>query len=199
MDSIERLSIFTLVASDQAYWKDMPEQTVLAPYPDSGELDLYPSTMPAQFYDPMYVGLSEWKVAKRIDHAATGFGATIYTRDRSDGKTDFMVALQGTRGPNLQDWSGNLVFGWDKWQAAEGGQQLLADLRTALDEGRLSGDIYFTGQSLGGALAEYAAYEFKARNSSFDNSRIALTTFNGLGGIAGLQLNLGGDFNPGLL
>src|SRR5215207_7721143 len=158
MDGIERLSSFTLVACDQAY--DTTPNSSLEHYPDSFGMpgDLYPASMPARFYDASRVGLSEWHTLERINDSTTGFGATIYARAR-DGKTDYMVALQGTRGPNPQDWAGNLQFGLDKWNASTGGQRLMADLSARL--GEITGDIYFTGQSLGGALAEYAAYEFK--------------------------------------
>ncbi len=194
MDGIEKLSRSSLVACDQAYQAAISNGTVLAPYPDSGAADAYPNTMPASFYDPVYVGLSGWTVFDRVDDPQTGFGATIYKRV-ADGKTDFMVAMQGTRGPNAQDWYGNVGFGVDRWNSDKGGQLLMAKLEallTGTNGDRLTGDIIFTGQSLGGALAEYAAYDFRREiNASgiadFPNSRIALVTFNGLGGIAGLQ------------
>jgi hypothetical protein len=51
----------------------------------------------------------------------------------------------------------------------------------------LSGTIHFTGQSLGGGLAQYAAYEYsRALASAFDANRITLTTFNSFAAGAGL-------------
>ena len=54
--------------------------------------------------------------------------------------------------------------------------------------GNLTTTINFTGQSLGGALAQYAAYEWVQLHSG-DANQINLTTFNGLGGIYGLNKN----------
>ncbi|HSD70455.1 MAG TPA: VCBS domain-containing protein [Woeseiaceae bacterium] len=197
MDSIEKLSRFTLVASDQAYRSGIATDgsVFLAPHLDSPGIDLFPNTMPASFFDPVFTDLSAWKIIDRIDDPSTGFGATTYRRVNADGKVDFMVALQGTRGPNAQDWGGNLGFAVDKWTSADGGQLLRSRLQALLsgpNGNQITGDIYFTGQSLGGALAEYAAYDFRTDIvrlgiSNFPSSRIALVTFNGLGGIAGLQ------------
>ena len=113
--------------------------------------------------------------------------------------------MQGTRGPNFQDWSGNLIYGWDKWtNAQQGGTQLIASL-VGLTTQTNAGNIHFTGQSLGGALAEYALYDFAlARNEAnradptiavFDPTKVTLTTFNGLGGIEALQKDLPRNFN----
>lgn len=208
MESVERLSRICLVACDQAYWggpqSNTPNAlgpitagTVLAPYADSGgATDLFPNALPAAFFNPISTGLSEWTVIDRTDDPETGFGATIYKRSNLDGTADFLVAFQGTRGPNAQDWQGNFGFGVDKWNSVAGGQALIAKLRTLLRSNAITGDIYFTGQSLGGALAEYAAYGFRTTAdqlrktegiSEFSNGRIALLTYNGLGGIAGLQ------------
>ncbi|HNP42263.1 MAG TPA: hypothetical protein PKI24_22000, partial [Nitrospira sp.] len=56
------------------------------------------------------------------------------------------------------------------------------------------GTINFTGQSLGGALAQYAAYEYvvemKKRTETYVPSDVTLTTFNGLGALWGLQANI---------
>lgn len=199
MDTTEKLSRYSLVACDQAYNSQVVNNvTSLAPYLDSPGTDTPPNTMPASFYDPMYVGLNDWTVFDRIDDPRTGFGATIYKRV-ANGKTDYMVAMQGTRGPSAQDWLGNAGFGVDKWESTDGGKLLttkLSALLTATNGDRLTGDIIFTGQSLGGALAEYAAYDFRqlasrlAQNQqiqAFNNNRIALITYNGLGSIAGLQ------------
>ena len=80
----------------------------------------------------------------------------------------------------------------DHWRASGGGQELLADL-LGINDART---IHFAGQSLGGALAQYAAYDFvRARTTVgdaafdplFSAARVTLTTFNGLGGIEGLK------------
>jgi hypothetical protein len=213
MDGIEKLSRFSLVACDQSYLDHIAKGAPLAPHLDSGDDDRNAlNTMPASYSDPIYTGLADWTVFDRVNDPVTGFGATIYKRINAAGKTDFMVALQGTRGPSAQDWAGNLAFGVPKWRSDDGGQALLERLTSLLigtktefnpEQDRITGDIYFTGQSLGGALAEYAAYDFRVRANQlvaakripeFSNHRIALTTFNGLGGIAGLQELYGDAF-----
>ena len=47
--------------------------------------------------------------------------------------------------------------------------------------------IYFTGQSLGGALAQYAAYEFAETHEAYPSAHLSLVTFNALGGVAALR------------
>jgi hypothetical protein len=54
------------------------------------------------------------------------------------------------------------------------------------------GKIYFTGHSLGGALAQYAAYEYLQTLSASQKSRVSLITFNAFGGVDGIKQNLGG-------
>ncbi len=208
MESVEKLSRLCLVACDQSYWGGPLSNTldengpiavdvVLAPHADSSvDMDVFPNTMPGTFYNPISTGLSEWKVFDRQDDAQSGFGATTYQRFNTDGTVDHMVAFQGTRGPSAQDWNGNLKFGVDKWVADAGGKAITQRLSELLVRGLITGDIYFAGQSLGGALAEYAAYDFRKEADKLkeaklidglSNDRIALVTFNGLGGIAGLQ------------
>ena len=191
MDSIDKLSAECLVACDQSYQAGIARGTHLDQYLDGGDVPLV-TTMPSAFYD---MGVTDWVVDFRRDDLQTGFGATVYKRI-SGAKTDYMVAMQGTRGPSAQDWNANLNFGIDKLNSA-GYRDLKAYLDTVADN-TTTGDVLFTGQSLGGALAEYAAYDFAAENADFDKSHLALVTYNGLGGIAGLQSERPG-FNPNIL
>ena len=55
--------------------------------------------------------------------------------------------------------------------------------------------IDFVGHSLGGALAQYAAYDYIKNGGS---AEVSLTTFNGLGGEAGLKQMHGSEFDPSL-
>ena len=137
-------------------------------------------------------GLDGWVAVRRYDDSTTGFGATLYRKANADGSSDYIVAMQGTRGRNLQDWGGNLIYGWDKWISPEGGQALLAEI-LALDD---VNKIHFTGQSLGGALAQYALYEYALGKEEFSASKATLTTFNGLGGLEALRTKRG--FDPSL-
>src|SRR6185312_13384854 len=63
------------------------------------------------------------------------------------------------------------------------------------DGSAFTGKIHFTGQSLGGALAQYAAYEYVLSHqglTGFSKANVTLTTFNGFGGVLGLEQNTGG-------
>ena len=186
--SRSNLTSILLVACDQAYDSLVSLGTFLAPYPDShGQgADKYPNTMPDAWSN---LELGQWIVDKRYEENETGFGATLYRRMNVDGSFDYVVAMRGTRGPNIQDWSGNLIYGWDKWegQAAITSAVLREDLRNLPNVNR----IHFTGQSLGGALAEYALFDYARLSEDFDPAKVTLTTFNGLGGIAALEEHRG--------
>ena len=67
------------------------------------------------------------------------------------------------------------------------------------ETGELLVTVNFTGQSLGGALAQYAAYDWlKDSTHSTDASHVTLTTFNALGGLYALNnpLNEPAGYNP---
>jgi len=203
------LSQILLVASDQSYDADVSTGAFLSEHPDSVGLGAndYPNTMPSAWNA---LGLSDWIVKQRFNYSETGFGATIYQKANADGSADYVVALQGTRGSNIQDWGGNLIYGWDKWshQTVQGPNPETSFLAYILSLPNVN-KIHFTGQSLGGALAQYAAYEyFDRRVSAAPDSREAvrasmtLTTFNGLGATDGLAKGLvtqGRTFTPELL
>ena len=187
------LSKILLVASDQAYDPAVsPASTFLAQYPDStGQgADAFPNTMPQGWSS--LDEFDQWRVFIRRDDLATGFGATVYRKPNAGGSADYIVAMQGTRGPNIQDWSGNLIYGWDRWggPSANVAQGLLSELLALADVNK----IHFTGQSLGGALAEYALYDYAVRVADFPASDATLTTFNGLGGLGALSAQR--DFDP---
>ena len=98
--------------------------------------------------------------------------------------------MAGTDGSNLQDWWSSIThYGWNQWErnrvaVLEVLDGLIGELRGANDE---LPRIHFTGQSLGGALAEYAAYEFAETHPEYSRSNLSLVTFNGLGGVAALR------------
>ncbi|MGA8051698.1 MAG: hypothetical protein WCA09_16085 [Burkholderiales bacterium] len=199
------LTKILLVACDQSYQggsqasppspRAIATGDPLSPYPDSPVAggDSFPNSLPDDWRS---LSLGDWVVQERYDEPATGFGATLYSKTNGDGSAEYIVAMQGTRGPNIQDWSGNLIYGWDKWSDAlpQGGQDLMTDL-LFLPANSL---IHFTGQSLGGALAEYALFDYARQKVGFDPSTVTLTTFNGLGGIAALSQNVT-DFDASLV
>lgn len=112
-----------LVACDQSYKttaNGVVTGDVLTYYPDSNGGNPGTDHMPSEWS----ADLDGWTVAKRIDDAATGFGATVYQKpvDGQSGKFDYIVALQGTRGPSMQDWNDNITYGWKKFNSEYGGR-----------------------------------------------------------------------------
>lgn len=125
---------------------------------------------------------------------ATGFKATAY----KDASGNYVLAFAGTE--DAQDWYQNLAsFGWNQW--AKTGQEIKSffqEIRN--DEAQELNSIQFTGHSLGGALAQYAAYDFVS-GGIIGPDQASLTTFNALGGEAALTGDqaYGAEYNPDLL
>jgi hypothetical protein len=98
------------------------------------------------------------------------------TRPESTYKSGKVVqisgATSGTDGPNLKDWWGNAFhYGWNQW--SENRREVFNFLAGLKDPGGptpFTGRIHFTGQSLGGALAQYVAYEFVRDNPTFNKT-----------------------------
>ena len=179
------LSQLLLVACDQAYAGDSIKPVegqapvVLAVLPDAPLADT--------FLPPYSVAESGFVVDATFEDARSGFKAVIYKSDASNG---IVVAMAGTDGTDLRDWWANLThYGWNQWSRNR--VPLLERLDTLISQlSSLSGDnpkIHFTGQSLGGVLAQYAAYEFAETHQDYANSNLSLVTFNGLGAVAGLR------------
>ncbi len=132
-----------------------------------------------------------------IVDSGTGLRASVYQRELRDGegrplgKFDYVVAFAGTE--DWQDAYADIRLGWDQWGMS---RDALLDKLAGLSS---SGTIHFTGHSLGGALAQYAAYEFSHSHREFLRSQflpvvppdITLTTFNALGGMDALEEHSG--------
>jgi Ca2+-binding RTX toxin-like protein len=116
-----------------------------------------------------------------------GLYATTYKEINGN---NYIVSFRGTENSPFsaatKDWVNNFNEGWPQYR------------REAIDIGRLvdsliltnsSSQVHFVGHSLGGALAQFAAYDFAVRHTGANNHRITLTTWNGLGGEWGLRTN----------
>lgn len=97
----------------------------------------------------------------------TGFGFVAYVkRGAAPAETEVIIALRGTDGLNPTDWVSNSQYwGWNQWNSPAGRAQVFAFLDSLksnpLDQdAAFQGTIHFTGQSLGGGLAQYAAYDY---------------------------------------
>ena len=208
-NGLNNLAKLTLLASDESYFSSqfpVPDGSSLQPLPDTPSYNIFPQ------YD--IVSASAFHKDTQGTVEATGFKFITF---RNDATNEVIVAFGGTDGASPQDWAANVEhLGWNQWN--NGGRAAVfnyLNVLTNLDGTPFTGKIHFTGQSLGGALAQYATYEyvrnktvqFKPEDAgqpnpefdpSFDKSLVTLTTFNALGGQLGLQRNSPG-FNQTIL
>ncbi len=160
---------------------------------------------------PQYSVPSDYLMAAQGVDPNTGFGFIAYIKySATPVETEIIVALRGTDGLlNAQDWVANSQYlGWNQWNTAGGGRDIVFSFLDSLkldptnQDTAFEGKIHFTGQSLGGGLAQYAAYEYVQSHqglTGFSKANITLTTYNGFGGVLGLQQNLPGGYNPDVL
>ncbi len=167
-----------LVACDAAYAGNArPVGSSLAPYFDGNNTNV------------PFGWLSNFVVAYVNNEPNTGLKVTIYRRTTGN---ELIVAFAGTDGLDAVDWSSNAFhLGMNQWSLDQR-DIVLAEVQRFADPDSV---VHFTGQSLGGALAQYAAHDLLARDDTFAG-RTTLTTFNGLGGVAALRDR--GGFNPAL-
>src|SRR5688572_7619876 len=209
-------SLLGLIASDFAYKKaldivfdknDPTKGEFLASLPDSRASDEYsfPRMVAGMSSDPSManfatrtevngVGLvimPNWQAFNVIEQSTTGFGVVIFRGVYSNGgqiQTDYILAFRGTDGRDGKDWLANIQLGRNQWQGAMDDVSDALQTLTNADGSPFSGTIHFTGQSLGGALAQYAAYEYaRVLGDSFRADRATLTTFNAFAAGAGLR------------
>ena len=121
----------------------------------------------------------------------TGLKAALY----SDDQGHYILSFAGTEG--AQDWYQNISsMGYSQWaERREKIEQIIEYIKTK-DAGLES--IAITGHSLGGALAQYAAYDL-VKGNVLEAEQIDLITFNGLGGVSGLRDKYGATYNAELL
>lgn len=127
----------------------------------------------------------------------TGVRGRIFVkRDANNNIIEAIVAFTGTELPTPKDILTDLNFAVPQWSAIR--SFILGEINSAAYTGS---KIHFTGHSLGGALAQFAAYEF-LNGAPSKKSLVDFTTFNALGGYTGIQLNptlFGGSYNPSVL
>lgn len=165
---MNRLSVLGLVASDMSYWRNAPDGVGLKPYPDSNPDVGFPPDLALIAGVPYSAGeFAGWTLIRRRDDASTGFGAAVFKNTTTN---EYIVALEGTDGLNGQDWYNNLNYGKAQW-TPENRDALIGYLvaNVAADS-----KVLFTGQSLGGALAQFAVYDYALRKgAAFDSSKVS--------------------------
>ncbi len=158
-----------------------------------------------------------WRVVDFVEGTPLGFGATIF---RLGDRGEYLVAMRGTDGADPKDWVQDLGLSVSSWLKYR--DELMDKLFIPLPDGAIpaTGIVHFAGQSLGGGLAQYAAYEFVLRAKAaeaganepdspmpgfkYRADRVTLTTFNAFAGGAGLfeiyaKADGTSDFDPNLL
>ncbi|MCW2573473.1 MAG: hypothetical protein JWO88_3531, partial [Frankiales bacterium] len=185
--SIE-LSKLLLVACDQSYFTSLTAPAIgeiLKELPDRASNSPIEYLLSGVYRDaPQYLRQTGYKVDQLVDQSKKiGGKAIIYLNDANE----VIVSFGGTDGIDAQDWVTNTQnVGWDQWvQLKTGVFDAIANIagrKNVADAGGIK-SINFTGQSLGGALAQYAAFELSrdTRFERFDLKNVSLTTFNGLG------------------
>ena len=135
--------------------------------------------------DPSHSSLNGYKVDKMF--GTTGDGLTAYAL-RDPGTGNVVIAFRGTS--DGEDWKDNVGnLGWRQWQEAK------PDVERYLKNNWKDGaEVTFAGHSLGGALAQYAAYE-AAGDYAGRRDTMNLVTLNGLGAVNGIDENLPGGFD----
>lgn len=113
-----------------------------------------------------------------------GLAIAVYRRRQSN---DFILAFRGTEPTSLADLATDANMGWPQYEQSR--LRISELINKLLAEG---GRLDITGHSLGGALAQFAAYNL-AKAQPLDLQKVSLTTWNALGGQWALSRNGGFD------
>ena len=154
--NLNELSQLALIASDASYKGRLASiGDPLQPFDDTPQ---YGNPQPPFGFEFLLLS-TNYKVDAIFDDAQdlTGFKATAF---RNDATNDVILAFAGTDGPDARDWWGNILhLGWNQWD--KNSSPISNYLAQFFDPatGSSSVRIHFVGQSLGGALAQYAAYD----------------------------------------
>jgi len=192
---LNELAKLALLASDDSYFTPLlPGPQTLSPLSDTPTYDILPSYT----VQPGFIKDIEFNDAGTVD--PTGFKFIAYKNVSSN---EVIVAFGGTDGLDPIDWASNTQLGWNQWST---NRNVVFQYLRQFDS---STKIHFTGQSLGGALAQYAAYEWVQTKltvtdpnspeflANFNKQNVSLTTFNGLGGLKGLTDHV--SYDPTML
>ena len=199
--SLNELSKLALVASDASYFSS--ENPVL-PGSALAPLDERDPSIPPRF--AFETGFFEFRQFPDAPNVPTGFKAIAYERNSPGNPKEVILAFGGSDGgplSNPTDWVSNTQhLGWNQWDANK--TQIFQYLNSLAADTKIT----ITGQSLGGALAQYAAYEWiKSKTTpgptfdpNFDKSRISLITFNAFAGYLALNdPTKGGGYSASVL
>tara|TARA_R110001599_G_scaffold353823_1_gene599174 strand:- start:50524 stop:56700 length:6177 start_codon:yes stop_codon:yes gene_type:complete len=123
--------------------------------------------------------LFEYIIVGRESDPGTGLAYTVYENVETN---EYIIAFRGTE-PSSQDIYTDLNAGIQQWSVNN--RQRVQNTIRQFTEGKLDATIHFTGHSLGGAIAQFAAYEYAlavSEEASWATASFDLVTFNALGG-----------------
>lgn len=204
-----RVSSLALIASDASYFTGTTQSALndmLRTLPQSASGPTLPPAIATQVGAYPVAGTNGvfevpgWAVfeSRRVDE--TSFQAVVF---RNVTTREVIAAFQGTNPATGADWYTNLNLGTNQWDIPLR-NEIRGMLERALSDQTSQASpftVHFTGHSLGGPLAQYAAYDFaltRLAESTFVPSRMTLTTFNGLSGHDGLRVLHGNAFDSAL-
>jgi len=146
-EELNRVTQLVLTASDQTYypvWEGVP----LAPVNNFGGTRMQPYTTPSGFV-----------VVDTMTDPSTGFRMAFYKNPETN---EVLAIPAGTDGIDLQDYSTDLLYtGYNQWD--NNAEVFFEKLGRIVDTDT---KIYFGAQSLGGALAQFAAAAFTETRKS---------------------------------
>jgi hypothetical protein len=147
------------------------------------------ATDPAVLLEAAFASYDNGKVPSDYERQTTsitnveGLHVEVYRRRDS---TDYIVSFRGTEMPHLDDISTDLNLGWPQYKKSR--SDIINLVHGLLSKG---GFVDITGHSLGGALAQFTAYDLAQEAADMGTpeklNHIGLTTWNALGGLWGLQ------------
>jgi Ca2+-binding RTX toxin-like protein len=110
----------------------------------------------------------------------TGFKVIMFKNTTTH---EYIISFRGTDPTSPQDWYSNGQWGWNQWENDDPvkpkGQTVLDYIsRVLINDPQAT--FRLTGHSLGGGLAQYAAYDAITK-ASLAPSQLTLTTFNAFG------------------
>lgn len=113
-----------------------------------------------------------------------GLHTSIYRRKNTH---EYILSFRGTEEPNswegFKDWANNFNDGWPQFQKT---RSIIAERIRGILASNENARIHIVGHSLGGALAQFTAYDVGKLYNRKMNHRITLTTWNALGAQWGL-------------
>lgn len=115
-----------------------------------------------------------YTLVSEYSDGSTGFHAIVSV----DASGNYVIAFTGTE-PSGTDALADVHLGMTQWMESTEAARLRADLAAISNATSIS----FTGHSLGGGLAQYAAYDYRSANTT---TPMSLVTFNAFGGVQGI-------------